>query len=77
MHSTTLYLSTAVAMAAQLNGAMAAFDPSSINNIAVYWGQNSFGASSGSAEQQPLATYCANTDIDVRSSSQTLCACRS
>lgn len=34
-------------------------------NIAVYWGQNSYGASSGSLEQQDLATYCSNTDIDI------------
>ncbi|KAF2863483.1 glycoside hydrolase family 18 protein [Piedraia hortae CBS 480.64] len=38
---------------------------SSSNNVAVYWGQNSYGASSGELSQQPLATYCANTNIDI------------
>ncbi|KAH7322928.1 chitinase [Stachybotrys elegans] len=45
--------------------ALAGFDPSSTSNIAVYWGQNSFGQGSGSLAQQRLAYYCANTDVDI------------
>ena len=53
-------------MAAALAGsAHAGFNSGSQTNIAVYWGQNSYGSSSGSTEQQDLATYCANSDIDV------------
>ncbi|CAK3962635.1 Endochitinase 33 [Lecanosticta acicola] len=35
------------------------------NNIALYWGQNSYGQAVGPLAQQSLATYCANTDIDI------------
>lgn len=41
----------------------AGFD--SMNNVAVYWGQNSYGAASGGLEQQTLATYCANASVDI------------
>ncbi|KAF2170500.1 glycoside hydrolase family 18 protein [Zasmidium cellare ATCC 36951] len=34
-------------------------------NVALYWGQNSYNQGSGDLAQQPLATYCANTDIDI------------
>ena len=34
-------------------------------NVALYWGQNSYGASSGADAQQDLATYCANSDVDI------------
>ncbi|KAJ5117646.1 class III chitinase [Penicillium atrosanguineum] len=43
----------------------AGFDPSSSSNIAVYWGQNSYGQASGSFAQQSLAYYCSNSDIDI------------
>lgn len=36
-----------------------AFSASALNNIAVYWGQNSGGG------QQPLATYCAREEVDI------------
>ncbi|KAK0391802.1 hypothetical protein NLU13_1301 [Sarocladium strictum] len=45
--------------------ATAAYDPSATDNIAVYWGQNSYNQGSGQFAQQRLAYYCANTDIDV------------
>ncbi|KAK4506350.1 hypothetical protein PRZ48_000080 [Zasmidium cellare] len=34
-------------------------------NIALYWGQNSYGNSTGDFAQQPLSTYCANADVDI------------
>lgn len=46
-------------------GTQAALDLKSTNNIALYWGQNSYNAASGNLEQQPLAYYCQNSDIDV------------
>lgn len=36
-----------------------AFSASALNNIAVYWGQNSGGG------QQPLANYCAREEVDI------------
>jgi len=33
--------------------------------MAVYWGQNSYGSSTGSLAQQELSYYCANTEIDI------------
>lgn len=53
------------AFMAALQGAQAGINLSGSNNIAVYWGQNSFGQASGSLAQQNLATYCQNSDIDV------------
>ncbi|KAI9717971.1 MAG: hypothetical protein M1828_007007 [Chrysothrix sp. TS-e1954] len=38
---------------------------SSAQNVAVYWGQNSYGATSGPFSQQRLAVYCANSALDV------------
>jgi len=58
-------LAPLAASAALLQGVHAGFSASSASNVAVYWGQNSYGASSGDLEQQSLATYCANTDIDI------------
>ncbi|KAJ0109052.1 hypothetical protein J7T55_002244 [Diaporthe amygdali] len=40
----------------------AGFNPSSKTNVAVYWGQNSYGQSNS---QQRLSTYCSDTDIDI------------
>ncbi|KAJ5642261.1 class III chitinase [Penicillium lividum] len=60
-------LCTAAALAAflTLQGVYAALDVLSSSNIAVYWGQNSYGDSSGSLAQQNLAYYCKNSGIDV------------
>lgn len=38
----------------------AGFSTSSSTMISMYWGQNSFGQSSGDLEQQDLAFYCAS-----------------
>ncbi|GES63293.1 class III chitinase [Aspergillus terreus] len=43
----------------------AAFDSSSSSNIAVYWGQNSYGQGTGAFVQRNLAYYCSNTEINV------------
>ncbi|WPH02346.1 glycoside hydrolase family 18 protein [Acrodontium crateriforme] len=40
-------------------------DASSAGNVAVYWGQNSYGQANGNLAQQPLATYCADSNIDI------------
>jgi chitinase len=53
------------ALLASLRGVYAGFDPGSASNIAVYWGQNSYGAESGSLGQQRLSHYCENTDISI------------
>jgi chitinase len=45
--------------------AMAGFDPNSQSNMAIYWGQNSFGQGSGPNVQERLAYYCDNPDIDI------------
>ncbi|OJD30071.1 glycoside hydrolase family 18 protein [Diplodia corticola] len=64
MPSTTALASLAVGLAA-LQGVQAGFDNTSSSNVAVYWGQNSYGQSSGNLTQQRLAYYCNNTDIDI------------
>ncbi|KAB8236948.1 Glycoside hydrolase 18 protein [Aspergillus alliaceus] len=46
-------------------GAQAALNLNNPNNIAVYWGQNSYGQSTGPYVQQRLSYYCRNTDTDV------------
>ncbi|OCK93058.1 glycoside hydrolase family 18 protein [Cenococcum geophilum 1.58] len=50
---------------ASINGVIAGFDANTKSNIAIYWGQNSYGQGSGDLAQQRLSYYCANTDIDV------------
>ncbi|EME44385.1 glycoside hydrolase family 18 protein [Dothistroma septosporum NZE10] len=37
----------------------------SAQNLGVYWGQNSYGASSGGLQQMNLSTYCQNANIDI------------
>ncbi|OAA65160.1 aminotransferase class 3 [Niveomyces insectorum RCEF 264] len=44
---------------------MAGFSSSSKSNLAVYWGQNSYGQSTGPYTQQRLSYYCSNTDVDI------------
>ncbi|KAF8855982.1 glycoside hydrolase family 18 protein [Acephala macrosclerotiorum] len=45
--------------------AFAGFSSSSTTNLAVYWGQNSYGQGTGSLAQQRLSYYCANTQVNV------------
>ncbi|RAH48471.1 glycoside hydrolase family 18 protein [Aspergillus brunneoviolaceus CBS 621.78] len=49
---------------ASLSGASAKLDLSSPNNVAVYWGQNSYRGS-GNLAQQNLSYYCDDPNIDV------------
>lgn len=66
-HRSRSKISSAAAASAGLwlaRGTTAAgFDGS--NNVALYWGQNSYNQGSGDLAQQRLSTYCANTDIDI------------
>ncbi|TFY64120.1 hypothetical protein EVJ58_g2828 [Rhodofomes roseus] len=45
----------------------AAFSNSASDNLAVYWGQDSYGAAGGSSSgyQQPISYYCQDDSIDV------------
>ena len=52
-------------LAASAIGAQAGFNPSASNNVEVYWGQNSYGAGSGSLAQQRLSYYCTNSNVDI------------
>ncbi|KAK2749372.1 hypothetical protein FQN57_006304 [Myotisia sp. PD_48] len=45
--------------------AYAGWDPARSNNIALYWGQNSYGKGTGDLAQQRLSHYCDNKDVDV------------
>ncbi|KAM4062136.1 glycosyl hydrolases family 18 domain-containing protein [Hirsutella rhossiliensis] len=45
--------------------ALAGFDPGSSKNIAVYWGQNSYGQGSGPYVQRNLAGYCNDSNINI------------
>ncbi|PNY23485.1 Endochitinase 33 [Tolypocladium capitatum] len=56
---------SAASLLALLPPALAGFDPGSPRNIAVYWGQNSFGLGAGPNAQQNLAFYCANTSVNI------------
>ena len=66
------FLKISVASAATIlfltPAALAGFDGSKTNNVAVYWGQNSYGAvnSADTANwQKTLAYYCQDSTIDV------------
>ncbi|KAI9036182.1 glycoside hydrolase family 18 protein [Aspergillus affinis] len=48
-----------------LQGVRAGLNLNSASNVAVYWGQNSYGQSTGEYVQQRLSYYCQNSDIDV------------
>ncbi|KND91481.1 Endochitinase 33 [Tolypocladium ophioglossoides CBS 100239] len=65
MLSSASSLASAASLLALLPSALAGFNPGSSKNIAVYWGQNSFGKGSGPDIQQNLAYYCANTDVSI------------
>ncbi|CAK7207084.1 Chitinase 2 [Sporothrix eucalyptigena] len=55
--ATLLYFASAVA---------GSFTSSSSDNIAIYWGQNSYGAATGASNaQQRLSYYCSNTKFDI------------
>ncbi|CAI6087775.1 unnamed protein product [Clonostachys chloroleuca] len=58
-------LASAVGLLAALPFALAGFSSTSKSNIAVYWGQNSYGQGSGPYVQERLSYYCQNTDIDI------------
>ncbi|XTI83501.1 glycoside hydrolase family 18 protein [Cenococcum geophilum] len=45
---------------ASINGVIAGFDANTKSNIAIYWGQNSYGQGSGDLAQQRLSYYCAS-----------------
>ncbi|KAI1075993.1 glycoside hydrolase family 18 protein [Whalleya microplaca] len=47
------------------SAAIAGYNPSSSNNLAIYWGQNSAGISNAAAAQKSLAQYCSNTKINI------------
>ncbi|KAK4145944.1 uncharacterized protein C8A04DRAFT_10171 [Dichotomopilus funicola] len=49
-------------LAASLPGALAGFNPSATDNIAIYWGQNSVNKQGG---QLRLAEYCADSPINI------------
>ncbi|KAK0387702.1 hypothetical protein NLU13_3947 [Sarocladium strictum] len=53
------------ALAGLLGTAQAGYNANANNNIAIYWGQNSYGQGSGPLAQQRLASYCANTNINI------------
>jgi chitinase len=48
-----------------LRQAVSSFTSGSSSNVAVYWGQNSYGQATGDLAQQRLANYCADTNVDI------------
>ncbi|KAH8432985.1 glycoside hydrolase family 18 protein [Aspergillus melleus] len=48
-----------------LQGVHAGLDLNAASNVAVYWGQNSYGQSTGEYVQQRLSYYCQNSNIDA------------
>ncbi|KAH9224351.1 glycoside hydrolase superfamily [Leptodontidium sp. 2 PMI_412] len=61
----TALFASLVAAAAFIPTVRAGFDPLSLNNVAVYWGQNSYGAASGPLTQQRLTHYCKSEKVDI------------
>ncbi|PBP27613.1 hypothetical protein BUE80_DR001429 [Diplocarpon rosae] len=65
-----LYASSAILLGGGIlslaSSALAGFTAASSANLAVYWGQNSYGDESGEMAQQRLAHYCKDTDFNVR-----------
>ncbi|KAI1770799.1 glycoside hydrolase family 18 protein [Hypoxylon cercidicola] len=53
---------TLASLASIIPSVLAGFDASSQTNVAVYWGQNSYGQASS---QTRLSTYCSNSDINI------------
>lgn len=61
-----LNLCSLSSLVATIPAVIAGYSSSSTSNLAVYWGQNSYGQATGSAlSQQRLSYYCANSDIDI------------
>ncbi|KAM0147459.1 hypothetical protein ACHAPG_010577 [Botrytis cinerea] len=58
-------LASLAGIIASIPSVMAGFDPTSQSNVAVYWGQNSYGQGSGAYVQQRLSYYCQNTEINI------------
>ena len=57
---TTLLITTSLS-----RGVVSLLATKTSGNVAVYWGQNSYGNSTGHYAQQRLADYCADTNVDV------------
>ncbi|KAF7956483.1 hypothetical protein EAE96_003822 [Botrytis aclada] len=58
-------LASLTAIFASIPSVTAGFDPASQSNVAVYWGQNSYGQGSGANVQQRLSYYCQNTEVNI------------
>ncbi|PHH92401.1 hypothetical protein CDD83_7582 [Cordyceps sp. RAO-2017] len=56
---------SAASLLALVPSVLAGFDPGSSKNMAIYWGQNSYGQGSGPNVQKNLAHYCENSDINI------------
>ncbi|OCK83685.1 glycoside hydrolase family 18 protein [Lepidopterella palustris CBS 459.81] len=61
----SIQLASSAILLAIINGVTAGFDVNSNTNIAIYWGQNSYGQGTGDLAQQRLSYYCANMDVDI------------
>ncbi|KAH8779466.1 glycoside hydrolase family 18 protein [Hyaloscypha sp. PMI_1271] len=61
----TFVLASFTSLLAFIPSAFAGFSSSSKTNIAIYWGQNSYGQGTGPLAQQRLSYYCANTEFNV------------
>ncbi|TPX12483.1 uncharacterized protein E0L32_006895 [Thyridium curvatum] len=59
--ATTLLASLALGVSTVSAG----FNSGRSDNIAVYWGQNSYGQGSGNLAQQRLSYYCQNTNVNI------------
>jgi len=57
-----LYLTSLLAL---MPVTYAGFSSGSSSNVAVYWGQNSYGQGTGSLAQQRLSYYCSNSELNI------------
>ncbi|KAI5857367.1 glycoside hydrolase family 18 protein [Durotheca rogersii] len=62
MASTKLTLASVASTLALIPSVLAGYDAGSQSNIAVYWGQNSYGQQSS---QERLSTYCSTSKINI------------
>ncbi|OTB04620.1 glycoside hydrolase family 18 protein, partial [Hypoxylon sp. CI-4A] len=60
-----LSCSTLAAGLLSVTGVLAGYNAGSTENIAIYWGQNSAGATNAGQAQQSLSDYCGNSDLDI------------